>query len=194
MANAEISNKNIFLNLNEGEEIVYVAEKSKFEFYCFVPFIVFVVIPLSSFFVFMSIAIPLKGSCLILLLWITLFYMSYIFIRDYFFSNLILTNQRLILYRFNNPIFIDNRIIKNISRSISVNGPIPTIISLKSNKTYRIYFVDDSKLKAKFEEICSNYNDEIKEQNSGILLIGLAILMIGWMICTAVNVFWQIKH
>lgn len=156
----EISNKNIVQNLNENEEIFYVGEKSKSEFFYFASLIAIFVLPLLTYLMFLFIMSPIKELWIVAPLWLIVISLSYIGIRDYCFTQLILTNQRLIISRFNKLIFIDNNQIKHIYGNSKRFGAHTTFIRLKSNKVHRIGFMDKYKVKDKVKEICPDYDDK----------------------------------
>lgn len=154
----EIKNRNIFLNLNDGEEIVYVADKNKAEFYCFA-LIHFLCVLLFSFLFIVSFFIILKSSWLIYTLLIVSVSFFYLYIRDYFCTEIMLTNNRLILSRFNKLTFIDFSQIKNIwTFPIAANVPIATNITVQPKKNYRIYFINEQNLRNKLSEVCPEHN------------------------------------
>jgi len=179
----EIKNKNIFLNLNGDEEVLYVAEQNKWEFYLWGLPLFIIVLPLLSFFVIMSV---ISGFQLVSIWWeifgtfllLFILYTAYTNIRDCFFTDIILTNQRLLIIRFNKLISIDYSQIKYISGN-SLRGPSITRISLQSKKFYLISFVDPYKFKKKLKEIYSGYNDEkILERDKKQGIIAIIVLTI----------------
>lgn len=154
----EIKNKNIFLNLIEGEEIVYVAEKNKGEFYYFA-LIHFLGTLFCSFFLIVSFFTTLGSAWLIYVLFLMLIFFLYLYIRDYFFTETILTNQRLIISRFNKLTLTNFKQIKNIwSLHITANAPTATSISVQPKTRYRIYFINEQKLRDKLKELYPEYN------------------------------------
>lgn len=153
MENLEIKNKNIFLNLSDGEEIVYVAEKNKGEFYSFA-LMHFLAVLFFSFFILISFFITMKSLWLLYTVWVISISFFYLYIRDYFFTEVILTNNRLILSRFNKLTFIDFKQIKNIwTLPIATNVPIATNISIQPKKRYRIYFISEQNLRNNLKNV-----------------------------------------
>lgn len=154
----ETKNKNILLNLNDGEEIVYIAEQRREDLIFVILFIIFA-IPLSIFFMLLFFLAIKKGPwvapiiAIVSLYWI---YFSYIYIRDYFFSELILTNQRLVISRFGKLIFIDNSKIKLINEW--KYGIPRTHIFTEPKKMYLVTNIHGTKLEHKFKEVYPNSN------------------------------------
>lgn len=183
----EIKSKNILLNLNKNEEIVYVEEKNKTEFYCFAPIVVCLGAPFLSFFLIASFFTPLKHSWIIFPLWIFIIYLSYAYIRDYFFTEIVLTNQRLIISRFNKPIFVDYNQIKSIWGFSLVNAPSVTTIKVNPKKFYRIHFINELKLRNKIKEIYPEHNiNELIVGKSPWWSWTIAIIFVLGLIFTAV--------
>ena len=187
----EIKNKNIFLNLNEGEEIVYVAEKNKFNFYWNFITLVIVGLPLISFFTVLIIFEMLVGSIntqmilsaiFMFLIFILFWFMAYKIVSDYFFTELLLTNQRFIISRFNKIKFINYEQVKRITGTYGYRGgPIQLTIRLKNKKFYSFFFIDRNVIRNKFKEICPEYDDLIaleKEKKQGLVIIVLLLLAI----------------
>lgn len=178
----EIKNKNIFLNLNDGEEILYIAEKEKFAFYFYDLPIIFGLLPIFSFFLFITVSnnapFTLIGCILLILLFFI--YFTYLDIRDLFYSDLVLTNKRILLSRFNKLISIDYSQIKYISGS-SYRGKSGTTISLKSkSRFYLISFINPYKFKEKFKEIYIDYNDEktMETYNKRGIIVAIALIIL----------------
>lgn len=158
MENIEIKNKNIFLNLNDDEEIVYIPEQRREDLFFVILFIIFAV-PLFLWFILMFFVAMEKGSWVAPIMAIVALYFpyfSYIYIRDYFFSELVLTNQRLIISRFGKLIFINNNQIKLINEWS--NGIARTYIKTDTKKIYLVTNIRGTKLEHKFKEIYPNSN------------------------------------
>lgn len=183
----EIKNKNIFLNLNEGEEIVYVAEKDKVNFYWNFILITFVALPVMTFFDLISIFdFNLFGS-----IWMQVFmliilpfcyYATYKIISDYFFTEVILTNQRFIISRYNKIRSVSNEQVNRIIGSYGYRGaPISTTIKLKDKKSYRFLFIDKNIIRNKFKEIAPNYDDSKaveKDKKQGYIILAILLLLL----------------
>lgn len=185
----EIKNKNIFLNLNEGEEIVYVADKNKGEFYCFA-LIHFFGALFFFFFLIASFFTTLESAWLIYVLFFILIFFLYLYIRDYFFTETILTNQRLIISRFNKLTLTNFKQIKNIwSLPITANAPTATNISMQPKTRYRIYFINEQKLRNQLKELYPEYN------YTGITVTWKAPWW-QWVLCIAflIGIFFMVIH
>lgn len=179
----EIKNKNIFLNLNEGEEIVYVAEKiSKPLFayctllpYLAVIFLFFFLIVLFFLGFYKESTINLIDFCFLFLVEIIMFFIAKKQIVDYFYTDIILTNQRILISKLNHLTSIENSQVKRIYGQNTIIR-----ISLKSKKFFMFYFFNYS-LRDKFKEAYPNYDDSIavvkdKKQATIILFILLLLL------------------
>lgn len=175
----KIKNKNLFLNLNENEEILYIAERNKGEFIyltllsilpiflLFICVIIFIIAKVYSFY-------SLFGT----LLFMFMIYTTFTQIRDYFFTEIILTNKRLIISQFNKLSFVDYNEIDSIISLMNRARIYPMLLRLKSKKKYVIFFVNIQKLKDKLIEICPSY-DETKaiKQDEKELNISLVVLI-----------------
>lgn len=182
----KIKNKNIFLNLNEGEEIVYVAEKiskSLFSFCTTLPnlSVIFLYIFLTALFLmgFHKESITnLISFCFLLLIAITMFFIIKKQIIDYFYTDIILTNQRVIISKFNQLTSIKNSQIKRIYEYNTI-----TRIFLNSKKFYMFYFFENS-LRDKFKEIYPDYDDSkavAKEQKQGYIILAILLLLLPFL-------------
>lgn len=187
----EIKNKNIFLNLNEGEEIVYVAEKDKYNFYWNLIFCVIIGFPLISFFTFLAIleyvssinAGKLFSPSLFMFLIFPLYcFITYKIISDYFCTELILTNQRFIISKFNKIKFINYEQVKCVTGTYGVRGgPIQAIIRLKNKKFCNFFFIDRNIIRNKFKEVYPSYDDSkavAKEQKQGYIILVILLLLL----------------
>lgn len=189
MENIEIKNKNIFLNLNEDEEIVYVAEKaSKFEFYFFsIPSILVIAFLLTflSLFVILTLYKAYNQNyfyilfLVILLLFMVL--MLYKEIVDYCFTDIVLTNQRLIISKLNKILSIPHNQIKYIQNAGTGRGPSATRINLINKKFHIFYFLNHLPLRNKFKEVCPDYDDSQvveKERKQGTIILAILLLLL----------------
>lgn len=166
--------KDSIIHLNEYEEILYTAEKNKIEFYFFiiVSCIVFVCFILYILNNNLSFLFPLlfKNNSTLLFFWgilfiiililISIFYVGYLYIIDFLFTNVFLTNKRVIIIKLNEILYIDFNQIKNVYGSYGSTdsqGNSYIMIELKSGKSYKINFVNPHNFARKFNEICSNY-------------------------------------
>lgn len=190
MENMEIKNKNIFLNLNEGEEIFYIAEKAgKFEFYFFtLPSIFFIIFLFAfiSLFIFLTLYKPYNENyfCILFFTVLLIFFIltSYKETVDYFFTDVILTNQRLLILKQGKVTPIEHNQIKYI-HSGSGRGPSSTIINLRSKKFHLIYFLKCFKLRDKLKEIYSEYDDtkiieKEQEQTQNFIIILILLFFV----------------
>lgn len=147
--------KTFTFNLDEDEKIKYVAEKENFLFYyttlvfvlalIFVPKIIFgrIVMDMTDPIILLSIilmAIPLG----------LIVYLLYRFIIDYYFTNVYLTNKKIIIVRKNKPTFIPLEQIKKI-KGYHNKGLIWLFIQLTQNRSEFIFFVNPTK----FVEFCN---------------------------------------
>lgn len=190
----EIKNQNIFLNLNEGEEIVYVAQKDKANFYWNFISLVIIGLPLISFFTVLLIIEMLIGNInnqLILsamfmfLIFLLFWFTAYKIITDYFYTELILTSQRFIISKFNKISFIKYDQIKRLAGSYGYRGgPIQLTIRLKNKKYCNFFFIDINVIRNKFKEIYSDYDDSkvvAKEQKQANIILFILLLSLPFL-------------
>lgn len=183
----EIKNKNIFLNLNADEKIVYVVEKTKFNFWWNFVLITFFGLPIFTFFSIISILHPeffgtTWESFIFPVLLPVFYYGAYKIVIDYFFTEIILTNQRFIISRLSKiySIYYDkvDRFIDGYGGS---RGSISTTIKLKDNKNHRFLFVDKETIRGKFKEIYPSYDDSeivAKEKKRGKIILAILLLLL----------------
>lgn len=179
----QTKNKNLFLYLEPDEEIIYQAEKSKGEFIyslfsCAFPLIVyFIGLPLF----FIDPDFPLQYRIFLLLLLITFSALIYKILKDFFYTEIYVTNQKLILSIFNKIVLIKFDQIDYIRHGITGTAAAiaPIIIHLKVKKTYKIFFFNALKLKQAIKEIFINYDDnKIVEKQNTNAAYAVACLMI----------------
>lgn len=88
----------------------------------------------------------------------------YIIAKDYFFTDIILTNKRIIIVRFNRPTSIDFSNIKSIfgvSRgSFFYRNLSYLTLRLKKIRFYNICFINCNEFKNKFKEVYPTYVDK----------------------------------
>lgn len=194
MENMEIKNRNIFLNLNEGEEIVYAAEKDKSNFWWNFIFLVIISLPIISFFTLLAI-FELVSSindgkifspALFMFLIFPLFcFVSYKIVSDYFYTELILTNQRFIVSKFNKIWFINFVQIKRITGTYGAKGgPIQLTIRFKNKKFCNFFFIDKNVIRTKFKEVYPDYDDSkaiAKEQKQGYIILAILLLLMPFL-------------
>jgi len=191
----EIKNKNILLNLHEGEEIVYVAKKDVAVFYIFFTIIIFIcgylTFLLTWFFPMISNYHEIKFIILGIILVIFLFgCIIYKYVLDYFFTDVVLTNQRLILLINKRTISIKYEDINHISNCL-FRGPegIRIVSEIKltsflnplfnnSNKHYTVHFINYESIKNKLDEISSNKTDVIYKMTLKETLIMVFFLIL----------------
>jgi len=190
----KIKNENIFLNLNEGEEIVYVADKniSYFYFFVLIPILLIgsLIFLLTKLFLTQNIPMLVSNYSemrfLILGIILAVFLFGciiYKYVLDCFFTDIILTNQRFLISVANKITSLNYKDIKGVSNSyttnynrISTSGiRIDSNVSLTrgfnplfntSNKNYTIFFVNWEILKTKILEIYPNIINPERETSS----------------------------
>lgn len=183
----KVESKNIVINLSDGEEIIYIAEKNKPYFYFFILFplllvfmfiyypykYVFLNFNLSLFLQNFQIILPLLGCAAIVSY---CGYIIYEYIIDFFFTTITLTSQKIILLIKNNPIFIDYEDIKFVS-DLGPGGPSGIFIKTLK-KTYSVYFVDCEIIKSKIKEVNNNKDfDELKLTKKELFWVIIAIIL-----------------
>lgn len=174
--------KNISLNLNNGEEILYVGQKDKYDFgwcifYCIsaivaAPILIYLGRNEIYNYVLLFLAV---------LMFLGGFYFLYIYIRDYFTCSVFLTNQRMLMLFQNKLTSIEYADIYYITPGANGNGLIPSFffIKLKSKKIYSIKFIKSVEFIENFKKIYSDYDDsELQERGCRIALIVIPLLLI----------------
>lgn len=162
METIEIKNKNIFLNLDDDEEIVYVAEKINkptFLFCTILPYLA--VIFLFFFLILLFLAGFYKESTtnlidfgFLFLVGIIMFFIVKKQLIDYFYTDIILTNKRILISKFNHLTSIENSQVKRIYGQNEIMK-----VSLKNKKNYMFYFFEDYLFKTKFKEVYPSYDN-----------------------------------
>ena len=153
----ELKNKNIVLNLNQGEEIVYFYNKTKLD--CFFHIILYCMMSIPTFLLCFIVS-WLYGAFVLWIVTFMILYFMYRQIRDYFFVDLILTNQRILIIKFNKLISIEFSQIKYIFNA-GIWGPLwgpPSVdIRLKNYKGYMVSFVDSKELSRQLRLLYPEY-------------------------------------
>lgn len=167
----EYEHKKYSVNLINGEEVLYVPNKTKIEFFICFPFAIFACCFLSWCVYILGLKINSIQYSLFLMC-ILVFYIKslYQYIQDFFFTNTILTNKRILLVRFNKIIDISYDEIEKISYyygSISYLRPSNFTVLLNSNTVYKVNFIPKELFKEKLEGI----NQDIIYKNNSITLL-----------------------
>ena len=187
----EIKIQEFTLSLNNDEEVLCKAEKLKLPFYRRFLYVIFFLL---TFFIVSFPTFTNKEYLIpawVFSGYILIFFFglldTYISVRDYFFTNIIITNQRLIIIRFNKLITFNCDQIAEISGS-----PIMSriFITLKSKKKLSIRFIEYSTFKKYFLSIRKDY-DEINSTKTVFnqKLLGLLIIGISFIITLCMIVF-----
>jgi len=196
----EIKNKNIYQYLDQDEEILYVSEKQRWRFYFNIPVFILLSISAMSVFIYMC-NIPNNRNMLFMLIFVLLLFslcFTYKLISDYYFAEIIITNKKMILSKFNKFTPIEFKQIRYINASSrGFSGTFLSIV-LNSRKFYFINFVKFSNLLLKLKQAYPDYGkcekrlcDEYS-QATPFLAIGLlcfTIIMIILML-----IFNSFKH
>lgn len=145
----KLKNKETALELNQGEEVIYFNEKTKLDYYknivLFTIAAVFVCFLLLLLITFYNITFDPRGLWIYLVVYAGLFSV-YKRIRDYFFVDFILTNQRIIIIEYNKLTSIDFAQIENAHGIHHIFRPDTAKIKLKNHKRYSIDFVNGKEL------------------------------------------------
>lgn len=161
----EYTNNKCSISLASDEQILYVPNKDKEEFWVNITWSTV----LFLFFIWLGFQVPkyiipsaVISTELILLIISSAFLGEiYTYIRDYWFSQVILTSKRLIIMRFNKMISVDYNEIKKIYYRDFGYHPTFFLIELISNRVYKVNFVPRFQFKEQFEEI----NFDIRYKN-----------------------------
>lgn len=147
------------LNLINDEEILYVPKKNYVEFLICFPLTVIISVFLFLYMYNIAVKVYSLWVSFLILLFIYLCYILYTYLRDFFFTKIILTNKRILIHRFNKPFSINYSEIKRIIYNYGKIGPSYFIMLLKPYRFYKINFIPSDKLR-----------EEIKKNNMEILL------------------------
>lgn len=187
MENMEIKNRNVFLNLNSDEKIICIPQKDKSNFYWNFILIIIFGLPVFTLLSIISLLKPdIFGATwehfIFPVLLPVFYYGTYKIIVDYFFTDVILTNQRFIISRFNKIRSIYNGQIERITGRYGNNGgAISTTIKLTNKKSYRLLFIDKNTIRNKFKEIRPDYDDSkavAKERKQGVITLVILLLLL----------------
>lgn len=201
----EVKNKNIFLNLNESEDILYVGQKDMASFY--ISFAVIIMICIGLIFLLAKLFLTQNVSILILnypifkfiILGMLLFIflldcILYKYFLDYFFTDVVLTNQRLLLSKNNNIISVKYENINRISNCLW-KGPQGILINSNvgltsffnplfttSNKQHIVYFINYEAISNKINEISPNKADIVRKMTLQDVLIIVLVLILFFVV------------
>lgn len=152
----ELKNKKTKLELNQGEEFVYSASKNKFDYYVHIilftfvaVFVCFLLLRLVSIY---NIMIDMRSLWIYLVVYAGLFSV-YKRIRDYFFVDFILTNQRILIIEYGKLTSIDFSQIEYALGIHHIFRPDIAKIKLKNQKLYQIDFVNEKELNKQLKSI-----------------------------------------
>ena len=159
----ECMNNRYSLNLTDSEQVLYIPNKNNVEFFVSFPLAVFGF----CFFSWIIGVLTLKNvfilsELFIIALDVLCARQLYEYFRDYFFSKIFLTNEKIIIFRFNKIISVNYNQIEKIYYQEGRKSPSYFAILLNSQKIYKISFIPIKQFKQKIEEI----NQEIQYKNS----------------------------
>lgn len=178
----KIQIKSLLSSLLPNEEIVYKAEKSK-EVFIYSMFIC--IFPFCFLFIGLLLSLinpdfPLQYRVFSLFLSAMFSLGIYKMLKDYLYTEIYVTNQRLIISVSKRLFPIEYNQINYIRYGFTGRaGAIPpVIINLKSKKTYKIFFLNVYKLKQAIQKIYNDYDDsKIIEEQNGNAVMWLVILL-----------------
>lgn len=145
----ELKNKKTKLELNQGEEVIYSAVKTKFNYYIhiilFTVAAVFVCFLLLQLVAFYNITLDMRSLWIYLVVYAGLFSV-YKRMRDYFFVDFILTNQRILIIEYGKLTSIEFPQVEYALAIHHIFRPDMVKIKLKNQKIYQIDFVNEKEL------------------------------------------------
>lgn len=152
----KFKNKNIEINLLDNEEVLYIPNKNKIE--CLICPIWALFCFCFLLFCFSAIILIFEPKSILYALFLMFFVILsrnelYQYIRDSIFTKIVLTNNRIIIFRFNNIISINYSEIKKISYHYGTREASYVKLLLNSNKMHKVNFIPEEQFKAKIEEI-----------------------------------------
>lgn len=149
----EYKNDQYSLNLINDEEVLYVPTKNYIEFLICLPLTIIISIFLFIYMYNVSIKSDNPWASFLILLCIYFCYILYSYLRDFFFTKLILTNKRILIFRFNKIISINHNQIKRIIYNYGKIGPSYFIVLSKPYKFYKINFIPSEQLREEIQKI-----------------------------------------
>lgn len=201
MKKLELKNKDILLDLTEGEEVLYIGNKDAAAFYISVAVVILICVGmiflLSKLFFTQNMSILLsnypefKFIIIGMLLFIVAFAcILYKYISDYFFTDVVLTNQKILFLIKNNTLSVKYEDVNNVSNCVW-KGPQGIIINsnirltkyfnplfVTSNKQFLIYFINYAEISNKLNEISPNIADiPIKMTLKDAIVIVLVLIL-----------------
>lgn len=173
----DIKNREISLSLNENEEVFYVAEKNKSS-YIFNTIGIIIMglnVGIGSIFALVYFHFNPLYLLLLSLIFIYCFYIIFDFTRNYFFRDVILTNQRII---FLTPKTQTSTTFEQIFYAKVIKGNICNIlkVKLKSGEKYSLSFIKGDIFKDKLIRVYRQYQDP-EMSNSEKVLIAIAVII-----------------
>lgn len=191
-------NSKIKLILNNNEEILCTGEKNQKEFYVFTFYYSFVLFVCVILLIHGLLEINNKSNLTppndlfsITVVFVFILYNLYLFIKGYY-TNIILTNERLIIEKFNKTtVYQLNEIETLTSHPEKYNTNItPTglLIKLKTSKKIIIPFVKNEIINIFLKNKTVNYEHQITKDNTNKkkfaiinIVIGTIILVLGFI-------------
>ncbi len=184
----EIKNKDIYANLNEGEEIVYIAQKDKNNFFLsLLSNTIYLVLALCALAVLIIFFSDKMGAAVIsliigfILIFLMFCFVVYMRISDYFRTEVVFTNQRLIISRLDKLEFINNDEIESMYWYWCRGIDLTLKITIKEKNPYLLSFIKKPDLRNKFKEMYPGYDDSkeiAKEKRDAIFVKFIVPLLV----------------
>lgn len=168
----------IYSSLTGDEKILYVPDKNMHDFIRTIFFIItllaviVLIFPMKNLFIYTyNLKLFILNISLIfmqILIFLILLMLIYKAIVDFFYTEIALTNKRIIISQLNNLIFIKNNDVLNISGVHSSSRRLITLLTIKlksKTKAYRLLFVNPFNFANQFEKVSPDYNDSASVKN-----------------------------
>lgn len=178
----DIKIQNLNLSLNDDEHIVCRPEKNKLDFYLSM----LMIIVLTGVILFLFFYSDFKELYFCGPIFFILMFILYTVLSNYFFTDVILTNQRIIIVRYCKPISIWFNQLKSISGQHSERYSRHyqfsyMLLELKKLRSYLILFIDGKEFEKKFKLVYPVY-DMRKIKTPQIIyytIVGILLLLWG---------------
>lgn len=178
-----------FIKLNEGEEIIHIGQKSFFEFITFFVlllvatcYIAYVPIQLLRPHFEYLINNPDSGRLIALFLWYLfvgfLIFQCLKYVRDYFFTDIILTNKRFIIKKIKDTFSYDYCDIPYIERLTGAGKGPSGIFVVTNDREFIISFLNATLIKEKIEELYPNKQYVLPNPQKQIKRVGIIFLIL----------------
>lgn len=193
--NKIINNNLLFDTLGKNEEIIYITTKDKFSLiWLFISFAVyaFFVLAAMPYMIYFNTTVEQKivsgeDICLFAIMAIVFVFFMPIFykaVNDYFKTDIILTNHRILILSPQKTISLENEEIENII-NFSAKGFITTAIRVKGKKKpYKFFLFNGNELKSELSKLTPINPKQLILTKTDVILAGIIIFLFVGYFCS----------